>query len=418
MTTDLLLVQQSVIALVLGFMIGLQREMHTIYTKKVTDFAGSRTFSMIALFGMISYWMGSSIPHLFLLALLVLALILVAAYVVNSIASTEKGATTEFTAILTFLIGAMVCFAPPMIPVILTVIILFVLNLKEKIREYEKTIAKEDLSAAILFLMMTVVVLPILPDTPVDPYGLVNLYRIWLMVVLVAGISFLGYIAIRWVGSAHGTGIAGVLGGMISSTAVVLTFARRAHGDPASIRNYALGICLASSVMLLRLLVEVWFINGALIVPLLLPAAAALLAGYVYIRSLLIRADGEHSDEPITFKNPFELKEALVMGLVFGIVLALTELSRRSVGDVGIYAVAFFSGLGDIDAITLSLSTLAKTALTSHTALIGLTLAFGANSLVKTLIASFLGPRPLFRYVAIYHLITVVVFTGGIAIAL
>ena len=198
---DPLFIQNSVLSLVLGFLIGLQREMHTIYSHKTKDFGGARTFSMISLFGYLSAWVSVYFPYFFLVASALMGLLLVAAYVINNVSASEKGSTTEFAALVTFVLGAMLYFTLPIFPVFITILVLFVLNLKDKIQEYEQTLTKQDLSAAIVFMVMTFVILPILPNEPVGPMGLVNFYMIWIMVVLVAGISFFGYIAIRFFGT-------------------------------------------------------------------------------------------------------------------------------------------------------------------------------------------------------------------------
>ncbi|MFZ5374077.1 MAG: MgtC/SapB family protein, partial [Campylobacterota bacterium] len=176
MEIDSLFIQNSGLSLVLGFLVGLQREMHTIYSNKTQDFGGARTFSMISLFGYLSAWASAYFPYFFLVAAGLMGLLLVAAYVVNNISASEKGSTTEFAALVTFLVGAMLYFTLPIFPVFIAILVLFVLNLKDKIREYEQTLTKQDLGAAIMFMVMTFVILPILPDEPIGPMGLINPY--------------------------------------------------------------------------------------------------------------------------------------------------------------------------------------------------------------------------------------------------
>ncbi|MBN2870848.1 MAG: MgtC/SapB family protein, partial [Campylobacterales bacterium] len=363
MDMDSLFIQHSVLSLVLGFLIGLQREMHTIYAHKKQDFGGARTFSMIALFGYLSAWVTTFFPYFFLIASALMGTLLIAAYVVNSIPSPEKGATTEFSALVTFVIGSMLHFTLPIFPVFIAILVLFVLNLKDKIQEYEQTLTKKDLSAAIMFMLMTFVILPILPDEPIDPMGLVNLYRIWIMVVLVAGISFFGYIAIRFLGSTQGISVAGLFGGLVSSTAVAMSMARRVHENGFLAKSLAVGITLASSMMLIRAGFEIWVINPSLIAPLLVPIAVGSLSGFAYIALLYFTSQREKITQDIEFKNPFDLKEALIMGFVFGLTLALIKLANLYAGKTGVYAVALLSGIADVDAIILSLSSMAKNGL-------------------------------------------------------
>jgi uncharacterized membrane protein (DUF4010 family) len=407
-----LFIQNSVLSLVLGFLIGLQREMHTIYSHRVQDFGGARTFSMIALFGYLSAWSSTFFPYFFLIASVMMGLLLIAAYVVNSVSITEKGATTEFAALVTFVIGGMLSFSLPIFAVFITIIVLFVLNIKDTVKEYEQTITKKDLGAAILFLIMTFVILPILPDRAIDPMGLVNLYRIWIMVVLVAGISFFGYIAIRILGSTHGIGVAGLFGGLVSSTAVAMSMARRVHENGLLAKNLALGIALASSMMLIRAGIEMWVINPSLTRAFLIPIAVGTVAGYGYIAMLYFTSKKEHIPQDIEFKNPFNLKEALIMGLVFGTTLALISLSNRYIGDTGVYVVALLSGIADVDAIILSLSSLAKNGLNPITAHYAILIAIISNTIAKAALVLFFGNLRIFRFVVSYYLISVGAFTA------
>ncbi|OHD82915.1 MAG: hypothetical protein A2W83_06775 [Sulfuricurvum sp. RIFCSPLOWO2_12_43_5] len=406
-----LFIQNSILSLVLGFVIGLQREMHTIYSNKTQDFGGARTFSMISLFGYLSAWFSTFFPYFFLIAAVLMGLLLIAAYIVNSVSIAEKGATTEFAALVTFVIGGMLNYSLPIFSVFITIIVLFVLNIKDTVREYEQTITKKDLSAAILFMIMTFVILPVLPDKTIDPMGLVNLYRIWIMVVLVAGISFFGYIAIRILGSTHGIGVAGLFGGLVSSTAVAMSMARRVHENGFLAKNLALGIALASSMMLIRAGIEMWVINPGITRLFIIPIAVGSLFGYGYIAMLYFTSKRENIPQNIEFKNPFDLKEALVMGLIFGATLALITLSNRYIGDMGVYAVALVSGIADVDAIILSLSSLAKNGLNPTTAQYAILIAIISNTFAKAALVLFFGKMPLFRFVLMYYLISIGAFT-------
>jgi uncharacterized membrane protein (DUF4010 family) len=311
---------------------------------------------------------------------------------------------------VTFLIGAMLKFSSPMLSVFVAIMVLFVLNIKDKIQEYEKTIAKHELNAAVMFMMMTFVILPILPDRSIDSLGLVNLYRIWIMVVLVAGISFFGYIAIRFFGTAHGIGVAGLFGGLVSSTAVAMNMARRMHENGFFAKNFAIGITLASSMMLIRAGVEVWVINPPLARAFLIPIVVGTLSGYLYIGYLYITSKRENISQDFKFNNPFDLKEALMMGLIFGATLAIIGIVNRYVGDAGVLAASFVSGFADVDAIILSLSTLSKTTLNPLTAQHAIVLAIVSNTIVKMILVLILGKMVLFRLVFLYYLVAIGTF--------
>lgn len=291
---------------------------------------------------------------------------------------------------------------------------IFILKIKDTLREYEQTITKKEIRTAIVFMIMTFVILPILPDKAIDPMGIVNLYRIWVMVVLVAGISFFGYIAIRILGPTHGIGAAGLFGGLVSSTAVAMSMARRVHENGFLVKNLALGIALASSMMLIRAGIEMWVINPELTRPFFIPIIVGSIAGYGYIALLYFTSKRENSAQNIELKNPFSFKEALFMGLIFGVTLALIELSNRYIGNMGVYAVALLSGVADVDAIILSLSSLAKNGLNPTTAQYGILIAIISNTVAKAALVLLLGKAALFRLVAGYYAASIGAFSATV----
>jgi len=414
---DTLVFQNIIISIVLGLLIGLQREMNLLYANRQKDFGGARTFALISLIGYLSAWISNYVPYLLIASACVLGALLIGAYILNR-TPTENGMTTEFSALVVFLLGALLAYEKVMLAVFVAMSVLFVLNLKDKIQTYEKVIEKQDLSAAILFLMMSFVILPLFPDEPLDPWGYFNLYNIWLMVVLVAGISFLGYIAVRVVGTKHGIGLAGLLGGLVSSTAVALSLARRSKENPSLSKNLAIGVALACSIMLFRIFVEIYIINAPLAKQILVPVLVASMIGYAYLGFLYYNSKRDAIVQETTFKNPFQLSEALILGLLFGAVIALIKYADTSFGDAGVYVISFISGLSDTDAIALSLASLSTNGLTPSTALNALLLAIIANSLVKFTITMILGTRTMVLYVGLYLVMTIGAFVAMVKIIL
>lgn len=408
---DTLVFQNIIIAIVLGLLIGLQREMNLLYANRQKDFGGARTFALISLIGYLSAWLNTSVPYVLIASLCVLGALLMGAYVLNR-TPTENGMTTEFSALVVFILGALLAYEKITLAIFVTMSVLFILNLKEKIQTYEKVIKKQDLSAMILFLMMSFVILPLFPDEPLDPWGYFNLYNIWLMVVLVAGISFLGYIAVRLVGVKHGIGLAGLLGGIVSSTAVTLSLARRSKENPSLSKNLAIGIGLACSIMLFRIYIELFIINAALAHEILYPVLIASGVGYLYLGVLYTTTAKETIIQETVFKNPFQLSEALILGLLFGVVIALVKFADTSFGELGVYIISFISGLTDTDAIALSLASLSKNGLDKAIALNAITLAIIANSLLKSMIVFLLGTRSIASYVGGYLMLTIGTFCG------
>lgn len=409
---DTLVFQNIIIAIVLGLIIGLQREMNLLYANRQKDFGGARTFALIALIGYLSAWLNASVPYLLIASTSVLGALLMGAYILNR-TPTENGMTTEFSALVVFFLGALLAYEKMALAVFVAMSVLFILNLKEKIQTYEKVIEKQDLSAMILFLMMSFVILPLFPDEPLDPWGYFNLYNIWLMVVLVAGISFLGYIAVRLVGAKHGIGLAGLLGGIVSSTAVTLSLARRSKENPSLSKNLAIGVGLACSIMLFRIYIELLIINAVLAHEILYPVLIASGVGYLYLGFLYVTTEKEKIIQETVFKNPFQLSEALILGVLFGAVIALVKFANTSFGELGVYIISFISGLTDTDAIALSLASLSNNGLDTTTALNAITLAIIANSLLKSIIIFLLGTRRIASYVGGYLVLTIGTFCGA-----
>lgn len=406
---DTLVFQNILIAMVFGFAIGLQREMKILYEHKKNDFGGARTFSMIGLLGYVSAWLNLHVPFFLLASTLVLGAFLITAYIVNS-SEAENGITTEISALVTFFAASMLVYERATLAVFVAIVVLFILNIKDKITEYAKVIEKKDLSAAIIFAMMTFVVLPILPDKPIDPWQYFNLHNIWLMVILVAGISFFGYIAVRVVGATRGIGLTGLFGGLASSTAVTLSLGRQGKNSPALSKNLSIGISLACSIMLVRVFFEMYVINPDLANRILTPVIVATVAGYVFIGYLIFTAKKETTVNEPTFKNPFKLSEALMLGLIFGIVIALIKFANHTFGDSGVYIVSFIAGSADVDAVVLSVASFADTTLSTITVLNAVVLAIVSNSITKFAIVAFLGNRTIALHVGLFFLISLSAF--------
>ncbi|MGE4398868.1 MAG: MgtC/SapB family protein [Campylobacterales bacterium] len=397
-------IQHSFLAIVLGFIIGIQREMRN-YTAGTKDFGGSRTFAIISLIGYLSAFLSGFSSYFLMAAFLSVAAMLIAANVASCLNEKQRGTTTEFSAFAAFLLGALLNYIDVKFVIFCAVALLLLLNLKDKIQELEKYIGKEDLNAAVLFLTMTFIVLPVLPDKAIDDFGLFVPYNVWLMVVLIAGISFAGYIAVRVFGTGKGIVLTGLLGGLVSSTAVTISLSRKAAASEKASQKVAVGIMLASTVMLARALLLVFLFNKALLVELVYAFVAAFVASiavavYFYFKS---KQDSFESVN-VEYKNPFELKEALILGLFFGIVIALVKLSKEFIGDSGIYAVSFISGITDVDAIILSLSEIAGSAIDLQVASYGIAIAVVTNNISKLMICYFIGTRELAKVVGIYYL--------------
>ena len=349
-------------ALAIGFLIGLQREHAAGQPREESFFAGVRTFPLLALTGsgaaLLAAESGSPWP---LAAAIVLAGVLIVAAYVGTSRKGHHGITTETAAMLTVVIGALCYHGQLGIAVALAVAVMALLSLKGELHMLAGKVTREDLVATLKFGVITAVILPVLPNRSLGapPFDVLNPYKVWLMVVLISGLGFLGYLLIKIVGPSRGIGITGFLGGLVSSTAVTLTFAERSRRQQDLARVFAVAITVAWTTMFFRVIVEVAIVNRALLGHVWVPMAAAGGAGLGYALFLYLRQRGTE-DETMEFKNPFELGPALTFGLLYGIILLVSRLAQIWLGNRGVYLSAVLAGLTDVDAITLSMAELSQ----------------------------------------------------------
>ena len=392
-------------AVALGLLIGLEREFAHRREPGASEnelFAGARTFALFALLGwagaLLSDITASMLPFI---ALLVLGGALIVSAYIGVFRTAQFGMTTEVAALLTIALGALCRWTDLSLPVGLGVAVSVLLELKVRTRSLAATLAPADMMATLKFAVITAIVLPVLPRKPIfpKPFDIWVPYDLWLVVVFVSAISFLGYLLHKLIGARQGVALAGLLGGLVSSTAVTLSFARRERGAPEFARIFACGILIAWSITFARVAVLVTIINAGLLVPLW----PTLLLGFLFcggsalVLFLPTSAAANQGEENLT--NPFELVPALSFGVVFGIVLFFVHIAPSYFGNAGVYLTSIISGLVEVDAITASLARLTAvvSGLPSATAAAGITLAIIANTLVKGGIAAVTGTSALRR---------------------
>ena len=357
---DTIVLKSLLIAVVLGFAIGLQRTMQQIYSKEKLSIAGSRTFALISLLGFLSGWLAKSAPQLVVLVTLAVILLLAISYYVKTTHYKKMGMTTQIAAIVTYLLGLMIAFHLEQYAIFIGVLMIVLLDIKPRLKRIERNISPTDLNATILLLAMTFLILPMLPDRMIGPYQLFNPYKTWLMAVIIAAISFVGYIAIKILGNKRGVLLTGLFGGLISSTAVSISLSEMSLSQKSFLNNFAAGIAMASTLMYLRVLLEAFVIDMDVAKALLFPYLAASTAGLIYVFILYRRSHTGTIDlqNSAISKNPLQLSEAIKFGLLFGIIYGAITVVQDHYGEIGVYIISLLSGITDVDAITLSLGAL------------------------------------------------------------
>lgn len=398
----------------IGFLIGLERTFSNLGQKQPDEaFAGIRTFTLIGVFGYLSALLaGLTAAWLLGVAFLGLMAFVIVSYYRLSASANSTGGTTEFAAILTFLLGVLVFYNLILLALIITVTVLLLLTYKPSLHLFVRKLSKQELLAIIKFIIISALVIPFLPSSNFGPYSVWNLQDIWKMVILVSGTSLIGYLVAKFVGN-KGTMLSGMVGGLVSSTAVSLTFSRRSKtGDHQSADfYYAMGILSACTIMFPRILFEVFVVNSQLAQQLWIPITAISLAGFGAAFYLYKRHHEKEETETLPLKNPLNFGTAVKFALFFAAVLLLVKYSSENFGDKGTYIAGAISGVTDVDAITLSMAKLAKNSGDNAVAINTILLAALSNTLVKFCIVLALGSRSLLKISAPGFL--AVFLTGG-----
>lgn len=380
-------------ALAIGLLIGLQRE--NSFQDAQEHPAGIRTFAITGILGavtaLISMQMHSAAP--FVGSLLAIGAVLSATHV-STKARTYSGITTSVSLIAVFTLGGLCQFGKIAESIAVAVCILGLLALKDPLHAFAHRVSKEDIFATLKFALISAVILPILPEKSYGPAGLevVSPYKVWIFVCFISGISFVGYVLIKWIGPGKGIGLTGLFGGLASSTALTLSLSRRSRENPEFSNSLSMGIVIAWSVMYLRL----YLICIALIPSLAPKLAIALLVppipGFLFAWILYLKNKRQHSIQMTDFKNPFELLPSIKFGIVFAIVLFIANAAQKYFGNDALFLSSFITGLAEMDAITLSILDMAKqNSVPLEAAAKAIAIAGLANTLGKGILACILG---------------------------
>jgi uncharacterized membrane protein (DUF4010 family) len=398
MPTELHIAEDIALALLVGLLIGIERE-HS-QTEVEPHFAGIRTFTVITLLGVVAGLCArAGYPAVLAVALLGVVALTVAAYI-NKVQSVHKGSTTEFVAIIAFLLGALIAFDYLIPAATIGIITTLILTLKAPLHLLADRIQKEEIYAILKFAIVTVIVLPLLPDRGMGPLEVLNPRTVWWFVVLVSAISMVGYVLIRFMGARRGIALTGFLGGLASSTVLTVSLSERAKGAAAAAgRYFGLGILIASTTMFFRILVLVFVIDPPLGWRLAPPVAVPALMGVAIALVLWIKKEEQTATQP-PVENPMDLGRAIKFALFLAFIMVVSRVAYQRFGSAGIYVASALDGLADVDAITVSVSRLAHNGvMAAHTANASILLAAGMNTLVKGIIAVWIGGRALRRVI-------------------
>jgi uncharacterized membrane protein (DUF4010 family) len=388
------------VALLIGILIGLQREHAYGSNKKEGLFAGGRTFALMALFGCTAALISDLLGYgwIFVLFTFLLGIMVTVAYFISATERDEIGLTSEVAAVLTVMIGGISYLHSMEFAAALGVVTMVLLAAKWEFKKLINIITREDIISTLRFAVITAIVLPLLPNQTYGPppVNVLNPYQIWEIVIFISGINFLGYILIKIVGPRKGLGISGVLGGLASSTATTMSFSQRSKTQTGLDRPFAVAIVIAWVVMFVRIIVEVAVVNWQLLSK-VWPAMTAmgifvlLYALYLYISQKAV------DEEELELANPFELGPAIKFGLVYALVLLVTKAADMFIGAKGIYLSSFIAGLADVDAITLTIADLSRQggSITLNTGRTAVILAALSNTFSKGMLVFLLGSRSL-----------------------
>jgi uncharacterized membrane protein (DUF4010 family) len=386
--------QRLGVALAIGLLVGVERGWQERETRAGGRTAGIRTFGLTGFLGGIAGTL-HSITGPFLPATIAALLGLV--YIVGKWQETQEdedySITSVVAALVVFGLGALAALGDIVTAAAGGVATAVILAARQRLHGFLRGLTWRELRSALMLLAMTVIALPLLPDRALDPWGALNPFDLWLLTITIAALSFAGYIAIKATGATRGILLAGAAGGLVSSTALTLNFARYSKEAPDGSTHLAAGAAIAGALSFARVLI----IGAALSFDLLAPLASGLIPAII---GLLIASfywawrSGSGSEVPeIKLKNPFELRAVLSFAALLGLISLVSKMTIDYVGASALFAVAAISGLVDVDAITLSTARLAGSAINVKTAADVILIAVAVNTVTKAVLAFTAGAR-------------------------
>ncbi|MEN4449657.1 DUF4010 domain-containing protein [Mycobacterium sp. SM3041] len=384
-------IEPFLVALAIGLLLGLERERS--HTRKLP--AGSRSFALLSLTGAVAAGFGQWV---IVVGFLGVGALITLAYFRTS--AEDPGTTTATAALVAYLLGAL-AYSRPALAVALAVVVAGLLVSKNRIHRFARDIMTEvELEDAIKFLVVAFVILPLLPDRGLGPYGVLNPEKVWLLVVLLTGIGWVGYIGVRALGPERGLLITGIAGGFVSATATTASMARLSRTTP-SVRAPLASALLASLATFVQLLIVIAVVDAQVLQRLWPPVAAGaavlvVIAAVVYRRAGLPEGDPSPGQDTgaKAASRPFALRPALILAAVLTLALLVGRWGADVLGSGGTVLAAFAAGLADAHAGAVAAASLAaKGDISVDTALLAVAAALGSNLIVKTVLAFTAGGR-------------------------
>ncbi len=342
------------VALGLGFLVGLERESARIEFKRLV-FGGVRTFPILSMYGFACAWVYQQGVPMMLPAGIISISILAALSYVEKMKTGRFGVTSELSALLTFVVGAVALLADVRIAMAIGVINTLLLSSKATLESYVERLDKSEFLATLKFLLVTFIIFPALPDRSFTDYQ-INPARVWRIVIMVSSVGFAGYFLVKHFGGRVGLWLAGLMGGVVSSTAVSVATGRMAQARPERADGALQATLLASSVMYLRILALVAVVNGALVPVLVWKLSVLALIGVLLAVWPRRGRDSTGVDEPPALSNPFEIRSALIFAALFMALTMVTGIVRARFGNAGLFTLAGVVGIVDVDPFILSVA--------------------------------------------------------------